>query len=70
MISDRLRTVIIIIVTAVWAGNFIAGLVPVLEYEPDQAINAAFMLIVGGLFAIGAKNKNGGSGGSDGGSSE
>lgn len=51
MIGTRLRDGIIILVSAVWAANFAAGFL-VEGYEPDQAINAVFMAIVGGLFAL------------------
>lgn len=66
MLTDKTRTTVIAVVTAVWAMNFVAGLIPALEYEPDQAINGIFMAIVGGLFALGAR-KDGGGGGSPGG---
>jgi hypothetical protein len=59
MPSERVRNAIIAVVTAVWAVNFGAGLF-VSTYQPDQAINAIFMAIVGGLFAIGARKDNGG----------
>lgn len=57
MIDAKLKNAIIIVVTAVWALNFVAGLA-LPNYEPDQAINAIFMGIVGGLFALGARDKN------------
>jgi hypothetical protein len=60
MINDRTRTVIIAVVTLVWAVNFTAGLV-VSDYKPSESINGIFMAIVGGLFALGARS--GGSGG-------
>jgi len=55
MISDRTRTVIIGVVTTVWAINFLAGLV-VHGYHPSESINGIFMAIVGGLFALGARS--------------
>jgi len=55
VIDPRLKNWIISIVTTVWAINFVAGLVPQLNYKPDQAINAIFMAIVGGLFALQAR---------------
>lgn len=58
MIDPRLRNAIIIVVTAVWATNFAAGLM-LPGYQPDQAINAIFMAIVGGLFALGARRGGG-----------
>lgn len=57
MPSERVRNAIIGVVTTVWAANFAAGLL-VNDYEPDQAINAIFMAIVGGLFAIGARSES------------
>jgi len=62
MPSERVRNTIITVVTTVWAINFGAGLL-VPTYEPDQSINAIFMAIVGGLFAIGARNSNKSDGG-------
>lgn len=56
MIDPKLKNWIISIVTAVWALNFLVGLVPQVDYKPDQAINAIFMAIVGGLFALSAKS--------------
>lgn len=56
MIDPKLKNWIISIVTAVWALNFLVGLVPQIDYKPDQAINAIFMAIVGGLFALSAKS--------------
>lgn len=58
--SDRTRTVIIAVVTTIWALNF---LVPVgmaiglytSDYKPSESINGIFMAIVGGLFALGAR---------------
>lgn len=60
MISDRTRTIIIFVVTTVWAINFGAGLV-VPSYHPSESINGIFMGIVGGLFALGARNNSNGS---------
>lgn len=59
MIDPRLKNGIIIVVTTIWATNFLAGLV-IKSYEPDQAINAIFMGIVGGLFALGVRDNSGG----------
>lgn len=54
MISERTRAVIIGVVTTVWASNFLAG-VFLHDYKPSESINAIFMAIVGGLFAIGGR---------------
>jgi hypothetical protein len=66
MISARARTVVIAVVTAVWAMNFLAG-VFINGYEPSESINGIFMAIVGGLFALGSRNGNGSSNGGSGG---
>lgn len=54
VLSERSRTVIIFVITAVWAVNFTAGLV-VPGYQTSESINGIFMAIVGGLFALSAK---------------
>lgn len=54
MIDPKLKNWIISIVTAVWALNFLVGIVPWFNYKTDQAYNAIFMAIVGGLFALSA----------------
>lgn len=64
MIGDRSRTIIIGVVTAVWAINFFAGLA-VPGYEPSESINGIFMAIVGGLFALGARKGAPGNKGND-----
>lgn len=48
--SRRLRNVIIVVVTAVWALNFCASVL-VKNYTPSESINGIFMVIVGGLYA-------------------
>lgn len=57
MIGERTRTIIIGVVTAVWAINFGAGFF-VKDYSPSESINGIFMAIVGGLFALGATRHN------------
>jgi hypothetical protein len=59
VIGERTRTVIISVVTTVWALNFTAGLV-VDGYQPSESINGIFMAIVGGLFALGARGSGNG----------
>lgn len=49
--SDRLATVIIVVVTLVWVVNFFARFV-VPGYQPSEAINGIFMAIVGSIFAF------------------
>lgn len=50
MLSNRVRTALITIITVVWAANFIA---PIFEkgYQPPAEINLAFMGVVGILTA-------------------
>lgn len=57
MPSERVRNIIIAVVTTVWAINFAAGLI-VADYTPDPTIHAVFMSIVGGLLAIGVRNES------------
>ena len=55
MPSERMRNLIIFVVTSVWAINFAAGLL-LSDYKPDPTIHAVFMSIVGGLFALGVRS--------------
>lgn len=48
--SDRVRTVIILVVTAVWALNFLVPLANK-NYQPNPELNVAFMGTVGALVA-------------------
>lgn len=58
MIGERMANWIIGVVTGIWAVNFLVGLVPQFGYEPDQAINGIFMAIVGGAFALRARESS------------
>lgn len=58
-ISDRAANVIIGVVTAVWAGNIVAGMVQLNGYQPSEAINGIFLTIVGGAFVLRSKAKDG-----------
>lgn len=44
---------VIRLVSAMWACNLIAGMIPALEYQPSEAVNGIFMAIVGSLFLAG-----------------
>lgn len=48
--TNGLRTIVITIVTAVWAINFTAPIF-VKEYSPSPELNVAFMAIIGVLTA-------------------
>ena len=56
MIPKPLATVIIVVVTIVWAVNFAAQFV-VTGYEPDVSINGIFMAIVGGALALSRRDR-------------
>lgn len=55
--SERTRTVLIAVVTTVWAANFAAGMF-IKGYETSESINGIFMAIVGGVFALGARRED------------
>lgn len=50
-IPAALANAIVVLVTLVWAGNFIASVL-VQGYESDAALNFVFMTIVGGMLAL------------------
>lgn len=61
MISSGARTVVIGVVTTIWAFNVLGGaFLP--DYEPSESINGIFMVIVGGLFALKKKGGEDGDG--------
>lgn len=53
--NDRTATVVIAVVTTVWAANIVAGMFRINDYAPSESINGIFMAIVGGAFALRAK---------------
>lgn len=55
MISDRTATIVIAVITVVWAGNIVAGMLRVNDYQPSESVNGIFMAIVGGAFALRAR---------------
>jgi hypothetical protein len=60
VISDRTATVLILVVTVIWAGNILAGMFSINDYQSSESINGIFMAIVGGAFALRAKSGTGG----------
>jgi hypothetical protein len=64
VITQRVRTAVLIIVTIVWALNFAAG-IWVEHYKPQESINGVFMIVVGAVFALGGKDSKGGDSGQD-----
>lgn len=63
VLPERLANWIIGIITGVWVANFLAPFV-FDNYDTSETINAIFMAIVGGVFAL--KGRGSGKGGSDG----
>ena len=53
--NDRTATAVIAVVTTVWAGNILAGMLQINGYTPSESINGIFMAIVGGAFALRAR---------------
>lgn len=61
--SDRTANIVIGVVTGIWAVNVLAGMVAFNGYQPSGGINAIFTTIVGGAFALRARNRGNGDGG-------
>ena len=57
VISDRTATILIGVITGVWAINILAGMAQINGYQPSESINGIFMAIVGGAFALRARGK-------------
>jgi hypothetical protein len=49
--TPRLYQGIVVLVTAVWVANLVAGVLPI-GYDPDPAINGIFGVIVGGAMVL------------------
>jgi hypothetical protein len=63
--SDRTANRVIALVAAVWAANMIAAMWPGSNYQPPEAVNGAFMTIVGGAFLARSRARNGNGTGSE-----
>lgn len=64
--NDKTANIVIGVVTAVWAANVVAGMASWNGYQPSEAINGVFTLIVSGAFALRARGKsNNNDGGED-----
>lgn len=63
MISDRAATVVVYVVTAMWAANLLAGMFAINGYQPSESVNGIFTGTVGVAFLIRAKAKSGDGGG-------
>lgn len=53
--SDRTATILIGVVTTVWALNMVAAMVQFNNYQPSESVNGIFLTIVGGAFALRAR---------------
>ena len=54
MIGNKTRTILVGIVTSAWVVNFSASFISE-DYKPSEAVNGVFMLVVGAIFAAGAR---------------
>lgn len=57
MLTNRVRTALITVITLVWAANFLAPIFKA-DYQPPAEINLAFMGVVGILTATYDKSKD------------
>ena len=49
MLSDRAATILIGVVSTVWAGNILAGMLQLNDYQPSEAVNGIFMAVAAAL---------------------
>lgn len=61
MVGRRWRHGLVVVITGVWVVQFLAMLT--INFEPDSTVNAAFLIVAGGIF--GAEAIRNGRGGSD-----
>jgi uncharacterized membrane protein len=58
--TDRTATVVIYVVTGIWALNILAGMFAWNGYKPSTEINGIFMVVVGGAFVARTRARSGG----------
>lgn len=51
------NTWIVRLVATMWVLNLGAGMIPALNYDPSEAVNGIFMVIVGSLFVANKTEK-------------
>jgi hypothetical protein len=51
----NVRTIIALVVTAVWAAGYTAAIVTDGHFQPDLGVNAVMLLVAGYFFATGIK---------------
>jgi len=66
MIPRSLATAIVVLVSVIWAANFVLQFV-IPSWHPDVTINGIFMGVVGTALALSRKDGGGGGGSSGGG---
>lgn len=59
VLTDRTASIVIYVVTAIWAGNILAGMFKLNGYQPSSEINGIFMAVVGGAFLARTRMKGG-----------
>jgi hypothetical protein len=57
-VDNKIRLGIAIMVSIIWAANVILGMIPSIEYEPQEAVNGLFLVVVGYLFTTASRGKN------------
>ena len=63
ILTDRAASIVIYVVTAIWAGNILAGMLAWNGYQPSTEVNGIFMAVVGGAFIARTRNRSAGGGG-------
>lgn len=59
VLTDRTASIVIYVVTAIWAANILAGMFKLNGYQPSSEINGIFMAVVGGAFLARTRAKGG-----------
>ena len=57
MFGERVRVILIVLVSVVWAVNYTASVINP-AYKPDPAINAPFLAVIGALVAGSGNRKD------------
>jgi uncharacterized membrane protein YqgA involved in biofilm formation len=58
MLNERVRTVLISVITGVWVVSIGLSMVNP-AYDPDPSVNAVFALVIGTGFGLGKRDSNG-----------
>lgn len=49
---------VIYVVTAIWAGNILVGMLSWHDYQPSTEVNGIFMAVVGGAFIARTRSRS------------